>query len=225
MTWNVEQATGPAGAFHSRPLPDLPGRAAWFLEVDRPALVLGSTQRPDLADREVCAAAGVDVVVRRSGGGAVLLVPGEALWVDLIVPAEDPLWEDDVGRAAWWIGDLWAAALTRVGVRDALVHRGPMVRAPWADLVCFAGLAPGEVTVAGKKVVGISQRRTRDAARFQCVALARWDPVPVLGLLALGADERRRAGADLAGVAAGVPLADLAGALRGQLDLVATPPA
>ena len=40
--------------------------------------------------------------------------------------------------------------------------------------MCFAAVGPGEVlrsesdSVAGKKVVGISQRRTKDAARFQC---------------------------------------------------------
>ena len=33
-----------------------------------------------------CAAPGVEVVRRRSGGGAVLLVPGEVVWFDVVVP-------------------------------------------------------------------------------------------------------------------------------------------
>lgn len=50
-----------------------------------------------------------------------------------------------------------------------------MVSSPLATVVCFAGLAPGEVTVDGAKVVGISQRRTRAGARFQCSVPRVWD--------------------------------------------------
>jgi hypothetical protein len=74
--------------------------------------------------------------------------------------------------------------------------------------------APG-----GAKVVGISQRRTRAAARFQCAALARWDPSGLLDLLALSPDERVRAGAELARSAAGVgvPLDELLAAFLQHL--------
>ena len=37
----------------------------------------------------------------------------------------------------------------------------------WSALVCFAGLGPGEVTLDGQKLVGLSQRRTRDGVRIQ----------------------------------------------------------
>jgi hypothetical protein len=46
-------------------------------------------------------------------------------------------------------------------------------------------------------VVGISQRRTRAAARFQCAAYRRWDPEPLMRLLRLD-DEGRKAIADAA---------------------------
>jgi lipoate---protein ligase len=207
VTWEVEEASGSAADFHARAVPDPPRRVAWVLEVDRPALVLGSTQSPSVADAAACAAAGVEVVQRRSGGGAVLLEPGGAAWVDLVVPRDDPLWDDDVGRAAHWVGEAWTAAL---GMGGTAVHRGPLVRTRWSDLVCFAGLGPGEVTVAGgAKVVGISQRRARAAARFQCVAVGEWVPSRVLALLELAGDDRDRAAADLAGAAAGVDVAGL----------------
>jgi lipoate---protein ligase len=207
VSWEVEEATGSAADFHARAVPDPPRRLAWMLAVDRPALVLGSTQSASVADAAACEAAGVEVVHRRSGGGAVLLEPGGAAWVDLVVPRDDPLWDDDVGRAAHWVGGAWAAAL---GLQGSAVHRGPLVRTPWSDLVCFAGLGPGEVTSAGgAKVVGISQRRTRAAARFQCVALGEWVPSRVLALLDLPGDDRRRAAADLAGAATGVDVAGL----------------
>jgi lipoate---protein ligase len=130
----------------------------------------------------------------------VLLVPGEVLWVDVVVPAGDPLWRDDIGVATHWLGDAWAAALASSGVTGASVHRGPLVRAPWSDVLCFAGLGPGEVTIDGRKVVGISQRRTRHFARFQCAALLVWDPAALVALLA----PPRPTAADVADVAAGI---------------------
>ncbi len=203
MRWAVSRATGSAAEFHAREVPSPAARAVWCFEPDAPALVLGSTQRSESVDAEACARAGVAVVRRRSGGGAVLLVPGEVLWVDVVVPAGDSLWSDDIGRAAHWLGDAWAAALAACGVTGAAVHRGPLVRAPWSDVVCFAGLGPGEVILDGRKVVGISQRRTRTAARFQCAAPQVWDPD---GLVALLAPPRPTA-AELTDVAAGVGIA------------------
>jgi lipoate-protein ligase A len=202
LTWAVSRATGAAAEFHAQEVPSPADRAVWFFEPDRPALVLGSTQPDASVDREACRRAGVDVVRRRSGGGAVLLVPGEVLWVDVIVPAGDRLWSDDIGRAAHWLGDAWGAALVACGVSGATVHPGRMVRAPWSAVVCFAGLGPGEVTIDGRKVVGISQRRTRAAARFQCAAALAWDPGALVALLA----PPRPTAAELADVAAGVPV-------------------
>jgi lipoate-protein ligase A len=173
--WNVRRARTSATEFHQRELPA--ERAIWIVDVGQPALVLGSSQA--LVDIP-----GVEVVRRRSGGGAVHVEPGGTLWVDVVLPRADELWDDDIGRAAYWLGDAWAAAIGE----PAEVHRGAMVRNRWSDLVCFAGLGPGEVTVDGRKVVGISQRRTREAARFQCVAYERWDPQRLRDLLQLDAE-------------------------------------
>ncbi|MCU1448121.1 MAG: biotin/lipoate protein ligase [Acidimicrobiales bacterium] len=156
-------------------------RTARVVEVTDRALVLGSTQ-------PVVNPPGIDVVRRRSGGGAVLVGPGEVVWVDLLVPADDPLWEDDVGRSFHWLGRVWAGALAGLGVTDVAWHDGPLVCTPWCRQVCFAGLGPGEVTVAGRKVVGLAQRRTRAGALFQCAALLRWDPATMADLLALPAE-------------------------------------
>lgn len=137
----------------------------------------------------------------------MLVVPGELLWLDLVLPSDDDLWDEDVGRAFGWVGDLWHRALADVGVL-ADVHAGGLVRTAWSSLVCFAGLGPGELTnPAGAKIVGIAQRRTRTAARFQCAALHRWDPVGLAEILALDPLERARAAQELTQVAAGVPVA------------------
>jgi len=179
---------------------------------DRPALVLGSAQPEADVDRDGAAAAGLEVVRRRSGGSAVVVGPGRLVWADVVLPAADPLWSDDVGIAPVWLGRCWAEALASVGVTDPVVHEGAMVRGRWGSLVCFAGIGPGEVLVGGRKLVGISQRRTRAAALFQAAVLLRWDPAETVAGLA--ADPG--AAADLADVAVG--LADLTPEHRGLAD-------
>lgn len=100
----------------------------------------------------------------------------------MTIGREDPLWHDDVGRATWWVGAWWQRALRRLGWDHVEVHRGPMRRPPYAEQICFAGVGPGEVLVHGVKLVGVSQRRTRNAARFQTVALLHWDPTLLAAL-------------------------------------------
>ena len=145
----------------------------------------------------------------------MLLEPGAVLWVDVILPAGDPLWVDDVGRSFQWLGEVWAAALGAGGVEGAEVHDGPMYRTDWSPLVCFAGLGPGEVTVGGRKVVGISQRRTRTAARFQCVVHERWEPEAIVALLDPAGLPRAPLGEVASGP--GVPLPELADAFVAHL--------
>ena len=216
--WSVTWATGSAADFHARSVPAQPQRTVEVLQVDEPALVLGSTQPDSDADRHALEGAGVGLVRRRSGGGAVLLEPGGSTWVDVVISHDDPLWSDDVGVAFHWLGRAWAGALGDLGVR-AEVHEGPLVSTPWSRLVCFAGLGPGEVTVGGSKVVGIAQRRSRAGARFQCALLQRWQPEATVGLLSLDAAGRRDATAALAGAARGVahPAATVVDALLARL--------
>lgn len=173
--WRVESLAGTAAELHGAPVE--PVRTVRVHAPAGPALVLGSTQRGDAVGT---LGPGVEVARRRSGGGAVWLAPGEQVWVDLVIPAGDPLWDDDVGRAAHWVGESWARAVGPV----ASVWRGSMEGRSTGAVACFAGLGPGEVVLDGHKVVGISQRRTSRLARFQCVAYLRWDPVPLLGALA-----------------------------------------
>lgn len=216
--WTVERREGSAAALHDRALgPDLVRRVV-LLEVTRPALVLGSTQRDTDADGLAADAFDVEVCRRRSGGGAVLLVPGMTTWIDVEIPKGDPTWDDDVGRATHWLGRAWVDAVSTFGLQPA-VHTGGVLETPWARKVCFGGLGPGEVTVGGRKLVGISQRRTRDGARFQCVVHRRWDPVPILGLLALHHRERAAALTDLAATGCGLdaPAAAVLDALVEQL--------
>jgi lipoate-protein ligase A len=202
--WPVERMAGAAADFHARPLPSGGERLVTVLAAARRALVLGSTQRDEVVDTGAVAAAGVDLVRRRSGGGAVLVDPSTTVWIDVDLPVGDPLWTDDVGRSFGWLGHAWAEALAALGL-DAAVNPGGMCTTPWSRLVCFAGLGPGEVTVGGVKAVGLAQRRTRHGARFQTAVNLVWDPAPLIGLLALDPAERARATTDLREAVVAVP--------------------
>jgi lipoate---protein ligase len=215
----IERVSWAAGTSFATALPEpLPEPVAQLIEVEQSLLVLGSRQRAEIVDTDAAARAAVEVVRRRSGGGAVLLHGGRSLWLDVLLPRSDPLWSDDVGLAFHWLGDVWAGALAGLGV-PAEVHRGGLTNTAWGSLVCFGSIGPGEVVIDGRKVVGMSQRRTRAGARFQCLVHDTWQPEELLELLVLDRDERRAAAAELADRAAGpgVPLAELEHAVVARL--------
>jgi len=169
--WRAHRRAGSAGELHGLDLLGAPARSWWVFDVDAPAVVLGSAQRAvpamDLVD--------VEIAQRRSGGGAVYLSPHGSVWIDVVLPRSDPL----------WLGDVWVSALAACGVHGE-VHHGPAQLGGMAAAACFAGVAPGEVVAGGRKLVGVSQRRTRGGARFQCVAYTAPPDIAVL-VASLGA--------------------------------------
>jgi hypothetical protein len=232
--WRIEERVATPAALHASwpsVARDPSTRAVARCLPTGTAVVLGSTQRPDVvAD----GAAGAKVVRRRSGGGAVLVTPDDPVWMDVWVPAGDPLWTADVTRAFAWLGGTWGSALERLGLTGVAVQgSAPGACTRWSTLVCFGGVGAGEVTVGGRKVVGLAQRRTRDGAWFHGACVVRWDPTVLLGALALDGDEREAATVGLAGAVTGVadaaaaqgdvgaPTADaVAGAFLDALDQV-----
>jgi len=218
--WPVFEESGSAGELHGDRMPVPDRRMVRVATVVGPALVLGSGQVAGRLDVEGAAAQGVEVARRRSGGGAVLLWPGHQVWLDVCLPRDDPLWDDDVGRSARWLGSAVAAALVGLGAEGAQAHLGPIQPTAWSHQVCFAGRAPGEVVVGSRKVVGTSQRRSRDGAVFQVAVALVWAPSILVDLLGLPVG----AGAAVADTAVGlgelvqfVRAADVVAAVVGAL--------
>jgi len=191
-----------SGALHGDPPDPLGERLACVCIPLARAVVIGSAQPASDFDAERLAAAGVELVRRRSGGGAVLVVPGSQVWLDVFVPNGDVLAHSDVGKSFHWLGDAYAAAIARVlgtpaGQAGVVVNRGPRQATGWSRTLCYAGLGAGEVTVAGRKVVGMSQRRERAGAWIHSMALLSEQADVLAGLLAGPEDHRSAARAAL----------------------------
>jgi len=188
-SFRVTHTRGPGVRLHSRQLKGCSVPRWDRLVVTRPTVVLGSAQRTGVVDVARAESAGIDVVVRNSGGGAVWLDPVNSHWIDVTIGSEDPRWHTDIGAAFDWLGKMFVAALGDLGVA-ATAHQGRAIDSGWSRVVCFGGVGAGEVIVDGCKFVGMSQRRTRDRARFQVVFYDHFDPAPLVEVLDLEAADR-----------------------------------
>jgi lipoate-protein ligase A len=187
----IRRQRADAASLHAiDPFADGPPAApeVWWCDPTEPAIVLGSRQRPSLLRHPAVldgTGRGWPVVRRRSGGGIVIVDPARLVWLDLIVP--HGVAPDDVRGAMEWAGERWRRAL--VGRRPDLapvlsVHHGGMQLSAWSDVLCFAGLGPGEVSLSGSKLVGLSQRRTSRGLRIQGLMYRRPLPYDIATVLA-----------------------------------------
>jgi len=154
----------------------------WYVAAS-PAVVVGLGLRHRLADAvdlARCAAAGVDVLHRRAGGGAVLVDRDAMLCGALCVPVPHPVVGDDLTGSYRWLGEHLATRLARLGIAGA---RRVEVEAARGDVgglksrddalarllltTCYGALSPHEVVVGPAKLVGLAQIRRRHAALFQ----------------------------------------------------------
>jgi lipoate-protein ligase A len=177
--------------------PDDPLTIAWSL-VDASSLVLGRGSKV-ATDDAACAAAGVTIVRRASGGGPVLWDEG-LIGLDIVIPKGHSWHTDDVVGSYQRFGELTAAALHAVGIAAEPL---PPDRARAADdtalapLACFAGRSPWEVVAEGHKVVGLSQVRRRQGVLVQA-GIALWlDGNALAALLRLTPPEAAAVGAAL----------------------------
>ncbi len=138
----------------------------YVASVDAPTLVLGGHQSSLVLDPSKL----LDTPVRRrrGGGGLVLLRPDD-LWVDWWIPHDDPRWSHDVRVSSLLVGAWWASALIARTAESVSVHDGALEGREEHQMVCFAGRGPGEVFVSGRKAVGLTQWRVREGVFISTV--------------------------------------------------------
>ena len=143
---------------------------AWRLwRYRQPMVVLGCSQRRLLGDADD--AAGTGVLVRESGGGAVLTGPW-MLGLSVALPNDHPLAAVGPVDSYRWLGQQIALVLQGIGLHGAHAISPEWLRlsresgaphtADGIDWACFGGLSPWEVLAAnGRKLVGLAQVRRR----------------------------------------------------------------
>ncbi|MBG02340.1 MAG: hypothetical protein CL470_08730 [Acidimicrobiaceae bacterium] len=173
--WSVSSKTDVVQSLHLRTETNWSQPSVWIMSPTDSCLVLGSSQDDGCIDYLYAKQKNIGIARRTSGGGAVLVDPYSLLWVDLFIPRGHAFWIDDIREAANWIGKLWQKTLRQLGINSQL-HDAPFEKTEIAELVCFAGRGPGELLIDQKKVLGLSQRRTRAGVRFQCALALEWRP-------------------------------------------------
>lgn len=127
----------------------------------------------EVVDLALCQAAGVEVVERRAGGGALLLDSANMLCGAIAVPTSEI--SGDITESYRWLGNHLIQALSTVGIEARLVDVAEardavaQLRDAGSPLrnTCFGALSPYEVLVENRKLVGLAQVRRRDVALFQ----------------------------------------------------------
>lgn len=176
-----------------------------------PAIYLGASQKPSALDAAVCRAAGI-AAYQRAAGGMTVLGDEALLGLDIALPAGDPLVLSDLTLSYRWLGEVWSEALRDLGVPAHLVSmeqaraqaRDTSEGTRLARLACYGALSPFEVTLHGRKLVGLAQVRRRAGALFQPAILLHWNPAVLSRLLAVPDDERAALSAALATRAIGL---------------------
>lgn len=142
---------------------------AWQLwAYQTPGLVLGCSQKNAISTDPAREPAGIEVVSRQAGGGAVLVGPW-MLSVSVVLPNAHALVSGNLVASYRWLGELYASLLQDLGVAAHAItpeearalHQAVPAELAWA---CYGGFSPWEVVVGQKKIVGLAQVRKRTGA-------------------------------------------------------------
>lgn len=151
-----------------------------------PAIVLGCAQHSlhEFMAEQLSpqGKSGLPVLVRESGGGAVLTGPW-LMGVSLVLPSGHPWLGAGLLQSYQQLGQLHAAALAELGVATSALppQQIPFMQAalasrglPALDWACFGSLSPWEVVdPQGRKLVGLAQRRQQTGVLLVAGSLLR----------------------------------------------------
>lgn len=131
-----------------------------------PAVILGCSQSKLILGEPSSSPAGIDLLQRQTGGGAVLVGPW-MLSASILLPCSHALVCDSAVQSYRWLGELFVSVLGDAGISAEAItpeqaresqHQNRGNQLGWA---CYGGLSPWEVVVGEKKIVGLAQVRRR----------------------------------------------------------------
>jgi len=122
----------------------------------RPSVTLGRFQRAADVDSELCAARGIPVVRRPTGGRAIL--HGDELTYSFSSPANMGHMTEGLFRSYATLSRAFLLAFLSLGIEVKASGRKRGVRTDRSPL-CFSSTSFGEITLEGRKIIGSAQRR------------------------------------------------------------------
>jgi lipoate-protein ligase A len=148
-------------------------------------MLLGAGQSSSAIDRDACERLGIPLLRRMSGGTAVLH-DSQTISLQLTLPAGHPLVSDDIHRNFRWFSELLMAALAHLGItaKWTPLDRARAERAPAGlEAACYSTLAPYEIAVDGRKLIGHGQMRRVRATALQAMVYRAFEPGQTVQLL------------------------------------------
>lgn len=170
MKWLSQQNIGSVNDLHSYTC----DKSQLLAILNRPtsdSIVLGSSQSMTLLDSEKIKKTQIEICKRKTGGGLVYIDKVHDIWIDIYIPTTSSLYEINISKSFNWLGNTWIETLTELNRQlepNLQIVKTKSKTDELSSLVCFAGLNHGEVLYCDRKVVGISQRRNKELAKFQC---------------------------------------------------------
>jgi lipoate-protein ligase A len=148
-------------------------------------MLLGAGQPASAVDHEACERLGIPFLRRMSGGTAVVH-DEHTISLQLTLPAGHPFVSEDIHRNFRWFSEFLMAALERLGIEANWI---PLDRAraeqapPGLEDACYSTLAPYEIAVAGRKLIGHGQMRRVRATALQAMIYGVFVPSQTVRLL------------------------------------------
>jgi lipoyl(octanoyl) transferase len=131
-----------------------------FYGWDPPCISLGLGQRPEILDLDAVRAAGLDVVVRPTGGQALL--HDDEVTYSVVASQADPLVGGTLMATYHAITTAFLSGLADIGIT---AEGAPCEPRPATGVtpVCFASASAEEILVDGRKLLASAQWRSRGA--------------------------------------------------------------
>jgi len=148
---------------------------SWLLyRYNKPAIILGAAQRPNEQQLARAVSQGVELVRRKSGGGAVM-AGAEMLSVSVFLPRHHPISTGSTVKAYHWIGELWQKVFTsyrlctRLPNAEDIAQSKQQAERHSIDWACYGAVAHGELLdQQGRKLLGVAQIRSRHGCVLTC---------------------------------------------------------